>query len=123
MSNNKPYSLSNPPPGPRKNKKIREPNPVMLDRITQINLKSTEETEEQPEWLFLENSGRVRSKFLSYNPEDVEKIGDINFLQTLRGWYLPSSQPRNWYEEAYCRMMREACSSRIYSLGRSSTPM
>ena len=36
-----------------------------------------------------------------------------------RMWYLPVSQPRNWYEEAYCVPMRETIASHISELQKT----
>ena len=48
------------------------------------------------------NSGGVRAKYLSYTPEDVEKIEDLDTLRWLCDKYnLPSSQPQTVEEATY----------------------
>ena len=69
--------------------------------------------EEDAEWTFLRDCGYVRAKYLSFDPNDISSMEDKHFLQHLAVLYFPSSQPRNWYEEAYCVLMREAVTKRL----------
>ena len=110
-SNNGPYSTSSPPFAPKKRRERRKPNFVRLSAIRKLILE-----EKEKEWEFLLNSGKIRAKFLNYTPETVDTLEDVHFLHTLKEWYFPASQPRNWQEDAYCQLMREACSSRICEL-------
>ena len=75
-----------------------------------------EENVNEPEWAFLRDCGHVRAKFLNYDPKDVDEVNDLKFLEEMKCWYFPASQPRNWYEETYCAMMREAITARIHEL-------
>jgi len=121
-----PYSLAKPPGAPKK-KTVRQPKFERLQRLPRLVIPTDEEVkkaieaeekeeENEPEWAFLRDSGRVRHKFLGYDPRDVAVMDDKDFLETMKEWYFPASQPRNWYEEAYCLIMREAITSRISQL-------
>ena len=110
--NNVPYSDSNPPNAPKKAKPRRN---LRLD-IPSFTLPAEVEEEKAQEWKALAESGMVHPKFLQYNPEDVLEINDIDSLMEMRGWYLPSSQPRNFFEAAYLKIMLEAIDNRLYIL-------
>ena len=78
--------------------------------------KEEQESEQESEWIFLRDSGCVRSKFLNLNPKDVAEMENRTFLNIIKEWYFPTSQPRNSYEEAYCQVMREAVDNRLHEL-------
>ena len=101
-------SLSNPPSAPKKPKQGRR-NP---SNVRRLNL---EEDEGEVSWRWL-TERNVREKFLRYNPEDIEEIGDIDFLLMLKDFYSPSSQPLSIYEYAYCQLMTEALERKMYML-------
>ena len=108
-----PYSSSNPPNAPKKGKRTRKPLRIVIPTPGEtMEFKETEETKE--EWVKLKESGMVHPKFLQYNPEDILEIDDIDTLLELRGWYFPSSQPRNFFEAAYISLMHEAIEKRLY---------
>lgn len=101
-------STCNPPNAPKKAKGEKN---FRLNNIPLLKFQ-----EEEPEWRTLANSGQIRQKYLRYDPDDVMEIDDIDMLQKLRNWYTPSSQPRNFYEEAYFDIMVSAVNSRLYTL-------
>lgn len=101
-------SKSNPPNAPKKPKVSKK---FRLQDIPQLKLH-----EEEPEWRILACSGQIRAKYLRYDPDDVMEIDDIEMLEKLRNWYTPSSQPHNYYEEAYFDLMIDAVNARIYTL-------
>ena len=110
--------------GTPKKKTVRQPKFERLQRLPRLVIPTDEEVEKaveaeeenEPEWAFLRDSGRVRHKFLHYDPRDVAVMDKKEFLETMKQWYFPASQPRNWYEEAYCLIMREAITSRLSEL-------
>lgn len=69
-----------------------------------------------PDWRLLADSGYVREKFLTYNPDDIAEINDLDSLDRLRSLYFPSSQPRNLYEKTYLALMIEAINNQMYPL-------
>ena len=70
--------------------------------------------EKRAEWRVLAESGRVREKFLTWSPEDVEKMDDAESLKEIRRLYhLPASQPWNAFEEAYLQCIVDAVSERL----------
>ena len=55
---------------------------------------------------FLMKSGGVKAKYLSYTPEDVEEIDDLDTLRWLYDKYkLPASQPQTVEEATYQCLM------------------
>ena len=57
-------------------------------------------------WQFLKNTGGVRAKYLTYTPEDVDEIDDIDTLRWLYGKYnVPASQPQTLEETMYLNLM------------------
>ena len=108
-------SLTKPPQAPKKKKASLAERRGRLDQIRR-RLVFEENQPRKPEWRVLAESGEVRAKFLRYNPDDVAEIDDLDFLDKLRDWYFPSSQPHNAYEFAYCELMREAVDNRQYVL-------
>ena len=60
----------------------------------------------QSSWHFLKNTGGVRAKYLSYTPEDVDVIDDINTLRWLYGKYhMPAGQPQTVEEAMHLNLM------------------
>lgn len=140
----KPYSLSNPPSAPKKNtlvgRKMRleriprlrfdgedwlrkEKGRALTERRALLNLPANttpeeeeEEEERQPEWRILAESGRVRSKFLLWTPEDVLQMDNVDELETLQTLFTPASQAWNAFEEAYCDLIVEAIKDRLRDL-------
>ena len=110
MSHNNIPSLTNPPNAPRK-KTIRQRRG--LNNISRLVFP---EEPARPEWRVLAESGRIRSKFLNWTPEDVAEIDDLDSLEQLRVWYTPASQPQNVFEEAYFELMIDAVNTRLYVL-------
>ena len=108
--NNTIPSLTNPPKAPKKKAK-RLHDRRRLEKIPKLRLP---DPEPKPEWRVLAESGRVREKFLTYSPEDVKEIDDIDFLTELRGYYTPYSQPRNPIEAAYLDLVVEAIDCQLY---------
>ena len=103
-------SLTNPPNAPRK-KTIRQRR--NLNNISRLVFP---EEPARPEWRVLAESGRVRSKFLNWTPEDVSEIDDLDTLEMLRHYYTPASQPHNIFEEAYLELIINAVNTRLYVL-------
>ena len=119
-SSKAPISLKNPPNAPTKRRRVRQMN---LAAIPRLNLSAVDEPqpeptqpEPEPEWCYLRDSGRIRVKFLNENPASVAVLTDMDYLNFLKEAYFPASQPRNWHEEAYCSLMREAIASRLHEL-------
>ena len=91
-----PYSLAKPPGVPKK-KTVRQPKFERLQRLPRLVIPTDEEVEKaveaeeenEPEWVFLRDSGRVRHKFLHYDPRDVAVMDNKDFLETMRQWYFP----------------------------------
>ena len=68
-------------------------------------------------WTFLRDSGLVRQKYLSYNPEDIEEIEDLNVLTWLYSKYhLPPSQPQTIEEGTYLALMSVTIRERLRKL-------
>ena len=68
-------------------------------------------------WTFLRDSGLVRQKYLSYNPEDIEEIEDLNVLAWLYSKYhLPPSQPQTIEESTYLALMSVTIRERLRKL-------
>ena len=109
---NIPYSASNPPNAPKKKAKARRSLRVDIPTFSL----PTEVKDKAQDWKALAESGMVHPKFLQYNPEDVLEIDDYETLMELRGWYFPSSQPRNFFEAAYLQIMFESINNRLYVL-------
>ena len=73
--------------------------------------------EERAEWQILAESGRVRDKFLTWTPEHIRKISDVESLEEIRRLYhLPSSQPWNAFEEAYMKCIVDSVCDRLIEL-------
>ena len=61
---------------------------------------------QQSLWQFLKNTGGVRAKYLTYTPEDVEEIDDIDTLRWLYNKYhVPAGQPQTLEETMYLHLM------------------
>ena len=68
---------------PRKKSK-RRPDSERLLQVRSLELPESDEEateeEEDAEWAFLRDCGRVRHKFLTYTPADIRTIDDKSFL-------------------------------------------
>ena len=70
------------------------------------NCRTCGQPQVQSLWQFLKNTGGVRAKYLSYTPEDVEEIDDIDTLRWLYDKYhMPASQPQTVEESMYLDLM------------------
>ena len=68
-------------------------------------------------WTFLKDSGLVRQKYLSYNPEDIEELEDLDVLEWLYEKYRFSpSQPQTIEECTYLALMSSCIGARLHSL-------
>ena len=67
-------------------------------------------------WEFIRDRGHVRSKYLSYTPEDVEEIDCLDTLRWLYEKYNPSDQPRNMDECVYWTIMAIEVKKKILRL-------
>ena len=107
-----PYSLTNPPQAPKKVGLAERRG----HKVPKLVLPDDERKPTLPEWRALADSGWVQTKYLRYNPEDIEEIDDIDMLLQLQKWYFPSSQPRNLFEETYLKLVLEAVNAKLYRL-------
>ena len=57
-------------------------------------------------WEFLKNTGGVREKYLTYTPEDVDEIDDVNTIRWLYlKYHMPAGQPQTLEETMYLNLM------------------
>ena len=81
------------------------------------NCRTCGQPQVQSLWQFLKNTGGVRAKYLSYTPEDVEEIDDIDTLRWLYDKYhMPASQPQTVEESMYQCLMSFHLGVKIDSL-------
>lgn len=104
------FPALSPPPAPKKRKvlkKVLNLTPIPLDWDYSASFLEAQ---------ILADSGEVREKFLINSPEDVVEETNKAFLERLWELYFPSTQPRNAFEEAYMRLMRDCIDSRLAEL-------
>ena len=135
------YSLTNPPPAPRKKKtekifEVEKIRPLVLPQsptsrsppgaprkerrrrslspypILHPPLENEEWDESQ--WDFFRD---VRPKFLQYDPDYVARISDIPLLQDIHRWYNPPSCPQSMAEFVYLKSVSQAAEARLKFLG------
>ena len=72
-------------------------------------------------WTFLKDTGLVREKYLTYNPEDIEEIEDLNVLEWLYAKYhLPPGQPQTIEEYTYLALMSSCIGARLHNLRKQN---
>lgn len=101
-------SLTNPPNAPKKVVK-RKTYPIGALEQLRLSFPLKSEDERYEQW-------RIRPKYLTWCPRDIENISDRELLTFLHEKYaFPSSQPQNAQEEAYFAIMADKISSRLSS--------